>query len=38
MCRKLTKLLIENGVPWDNVNYFIDPFTEAKLTALLKKG
>lgn len=36
-CRKLTNLLIENGVDWDKVNYFIEPFTEAKLTALIKK-
>jgi arsenate reductase (glutaredoxin) len=36
-CRNLTKLFIENGVDWDKVNYFIEPFTEAKLTALLKK-
>ncbi len=36
-CRKLTKLFIENGIDWDKVNYFIEPFTEAKLTVLLKK-
>lgn len=36
-CRNLTKLFIENGVDWDKVNYFIEPFTEAKLKALLKK-
>jgi len=36
-CRKLTKLFIENGVDWDKVNYFIEPFDEKKLTALLKK-
>ena len=36
-CRKLTKLFIENGVDWDKVNYFIEPFTEKKLTGLLKK-
>ena len=36
-CRKLTKLFIENGVDWERVNYFIEPFTEKKLTALLKK-
>ena len=36
-CRNLTKLLIENGVDWDKVNYFIEPFTEAKLSGLLKK-
>lgn len=36
-CRNLTKLFIENGVDWDKVNYFIDPFTEKKLTDLIKK-
>lgn len=36
-CRKLTKLFIENGVDWDKVNYFIEPFTEKKLAGLLKK-
>ena len=36
-CRNLTKLLIENGVDWNKVNYFIEPFTEKKLAALLKK-
>jgi arsenate reductase len=36
-CRNLTKLLIENGVDWDKVNYFIEPFTAEKLTKLLKK-
>jgi len=36
-CRNLTKLFIENGVDWDKVNYFIEPFTETKLKVLLKK-
>ncbi|MEO6050380.1 MAG: ArsC/Spx/MgsR family protein [Pyrinomonadaceae bacterium] len=36
-CRNLTKLFSENGVDWDKVNYFIEPFDEKKLTALLKK-
>ncbi len=36
-CRKLTKLFIENDVDWNKVNYFTEPFTEKKLTALLKK-
>lgn len=36
-CRNLTKLFIENGVDWDKVNYFIEPFTEKKLSGLLKK-
>lgn len=36
-CRKLNKLFEANGVDWKKVNYFIEPFTEKKLAALLKK-
>lgn len=36
-CRKLNKLFEENGIDWKKVNYFIEPFTESKLSALLKK-
>ena len=36
-CRKLSKLFLENGIGYDKVNYFIEPFTEQKLTNLLKK-
>ena len=36
-CRKLNKLFEENGIDWKKVNYFIEPFTENKLKALLKK-
>lgn len=36
-CRKLNKLFEENGIDWKKVNYFIEPFTENKLRALLKK-
>lgn len=36
-CHKLNKLFVENGVDWNKVNYFIEPFTEEKLSALLKK-
>ncbi|HEV7699392.1 MAG TPA: ArsC/Spx/MgsR family protein [Pyrinomonadaceae bacterium] len=36
-CRNLTKLFIENGIDWDKVNYFIEPFTEQKLARLIKK-
>src|ERR1043165_7008857 len=36
-CRNLTKLFIENGVDWDKVNYFIEPFTEDKLSKLIKR-
>ena len=37
-CRKLNKLFEEKGIDWKKVNYFIEPFTEAKLSALLKKA
>lgn len=36
-CRKLNKLFEEKGIDWSKVNYFIEPFTAKKLTALLKK-
>lgn len=36
-CRNLTKLFIENGIDWDKVNYFVEPFTEEKLTELIRK-
>jgi len=36
-CRKLNKLFEENGIDWKKVNYFIEPFTQAKLTGLIKK-
>lgn len=36
-CRKLNKLFDENGIDWQKVNYFIEPFDEKKLTSLLKK-
>ena len=36
-CRKLNKLFEANGIDWKKVNYFIEPFTEASLTSLLKK-
>ena len=36
-CRKLNKLFEENGIDWKKVNYFIEPFTEKKLSGLLKK-
>jgi arsenate reductase (glutaredoxin) len=37
-CRNLSKLFLENGIGYDKVNYFIAPFTETKLRALLKKA
>lgn len=36
-CRKLNKLFEEKGIDWKKVNYFIEPFTETKLSGLLKK-
>jgi len=36
-CRKVTKLLIESGVDFDKVNYYIKPFTKTKLQSLLRK-
>ncbi len=36
-CRKLNKLLEENGIDWKKVNYFIEPFDKKMLTSLLNK-
>jgi arsenate reductase len=36
-CRNLAVLLKENGIEYDDVNYFIEPFTANKLSALIKK-
>src|SRR5437773_9791964 len=36
-CRNLNKLFESKGIDWKKVNYFIEPFTEGKLSALLKK-
>jgi arsenate reductase len=36
-CRKVSKILIEMGVDFEKVNYYIDPFSKTKLKALLKK-
>ncbi|OGU68503.1 MAG: arsenate reductase [Ignavibacteria bacterium RBG_16_36_9] len=36
-CRKVTKLLIENGVDFEKVNYYIEPFSKSQLQSLLKK-
>lgn len=36
-CRNLNKLFESKGIDWKKVNYFIEPFTEGKLTKLLKK-
>lgn len=36
-CRKVAKTLIENGVDFKKVNYYIEPFSKAKLRSLLNK-
>lgn len=36
-CRKVSKLLIENGVDFEKVNYYVEPFSKARLQSLLKK-
>jgi arsenate reductase len=36
-CRNVSKLLIENGIDFEKVNYYIKPFSKSKLKSLLKK-
>jgi arsenate reductase len=36
-CRKVASLLIENGVEFEKVNYYIQPFSKPHLRSLLKK-
>jgi arsenate reductase len=36
-CRSVSKLLAENGVDFEKVNYYIKPFSKSKLKSLLKK-
>ena len=36
-CRIVSKLLIENGVDFNKVNYYIKPFCKTKLKSLLKR-
>lgn len=36
-CRNVSKILIEKGVDFEKVNYYIDPLTKNKLKSLLKK-
>jgi arsenate reductase len=33
----MDKLLRESGVPYDKVNYYIEPLSKAKLTELIRK-
>lgn len=37
-CRKLVKLLEEEGIAFERVNYMIDPLDEATLRTLLRKA
>ena len=36
-CRKVAKALTENGVDFEKVNYYIEPFTKTQLKTLLGK-
>ena len=35
-CRNVSKLLVENGVDFEKVNYYIEPFSKSQLQSLLK--
>ena len=36
-CRKVSKILVDKGIDFEKVNYFIKPFSKTKLKSLLKK-
>ena len=36
-CRKVVNILKEKGINFEEVNYYIEPFTKEKLESLLKK-
>lgn len=36
-CKSVVKILKEQGVDFDEVNYYIEPFTKEKLESLLNK-
>ena len=36
-CRKVSKILIEKGIDFEKINYYIEPFSKSKLKSLLKK-
>jgi len=36
-CRKVVKSLTENGVEFEKINYYVEPFTKKNLQSLLKK-
>lgn len=36
-CREVNRLLLESGVPFEKINYYIEPLGEEKLRELLHK-
>src|SRR5262245_32949635 len=36
-CREMDRLLRENGIDFEKVNYYIEPLSEAKLADLVRK-
>ncbi|MCW8814022.1 MAG: arsenate reductase [Ignavibacteriaceae bacterium] len=36
-CRKVAKALVESGVDFEKVNYYIEPFSKTKLKSLIVK-
>lgn len=36
-CRNVSKILLEKGIDFEKVNYYVEPFSKAKLKTLLKK-
>ena len=36
-CRKVLKILIENGVDFEKINYYIEPFKKSQLQSLMSK-
>src|SRR3989338_5681927 len=36
-CRQVHAALVESGVDFDSVNYYVDPLSESKLKELLRK-
>ena len=36
-CREMDKLLRERGIPYEKMNYYIEPLTKKKLTELIRK-
>jgi len=36
-CREMDKLLRERGIPFEKINYYIEPLTKKKLAELVRK-